>query len=316
MDDGYRLLAMSRSFKIVGSRRSPRYGVRVVWPLLILVLVVVVGVVAVYLLGMGPEPTRRRDPGILRRRSKWRRWLPVIPLLGAVGCLALAFSGFTFSLRQTAPIAVLVLDASDSMNETDIEPDRLTAAKDAALAFLAELPDDFHVGLVTFAGDATLEVPPTEEREEVTAAIDAITTSSGTAIGDGVEEALDAVEAARAGGEAPAALLLLSDGRDTASVTTPLAAAAHARSAAVPVYTVVMGQAEGGADVDTLARVAETSGGDALTAESADELTRHFTTIGSELSVALEVQPSATPFVVAAIVLGVIAGFMLVLTPR
>jgi Ca-activated chloride channel family protein len=288
-----------------------------VWPLLIVVLVVVVVVIAVYLFGMGQEPTRRYDPGILRRRSKWRRWLPVVPLLAAVGCLALAFSGFTFSLRQTAPIAVLVLDASDSMTETDIEPDRLTAAKNAALAFLDELPQDFHVGLVTFAGDATLDVPPTEDRAQVTAAIGSITTSSGTAIGDGLEAGLAAIEEAREGSEVPAAMLLLSDGQDTASETTPLAAAGHARDAGVPVDTVVMGKAgEDGADVETLARVAQTSGGDAFTAESAGELTQRFTDIGSQLSVALEVRPSATPLVVAAILLVVVAGFLLVLTPR
>lgn len=287
------------------------------WPILIVVLVVVVGVIAVYLFGMGPEPTRRYDPGILRRRSKWRRWLPVVPLLGAVGCLALAFSGFTFSLRQTAPIAVLVLDASDSMTETDIEPDRLTAAKNAALAFLEELPEDFHVGLVTFAGDATLDVAPTDDDAQVTAAIDSITTSSGTAIGDGLEAGLAAIEEARGGSEAPAAMLLLSDGRDTASETTPFAAAGHARDAGVPVHTVVMGEAgEEGAEVETLAQVAQTSGGDAFTAETAGELRERFTTVGSQLSVALEVRPSATPLVVAAILLVVVAGFLLVLTPR
>ena len=287
------------------------------WPLLIVVLVVVVGVIAVYLFGMGPEPTRRHDPGILRRRSKWRRWLPVLPLLAAVGCLALAFSGFTFSLQQTAPVAVLVLDVSDSMNQTDIAPDRLSAAKSAALAFLDQLPDDFHVGLATFAGEAELVVPPTEERERVAAAIGSLTTSSGTAIGDGLEVGLAAIEEARSGGEVPAAMLLLSDGRDTASETTPLAAAGHARDADVPVYTVVMG-AEGGegADVETLTQVAQTSGGELFTAETADQLTQRFTTIGSQLSVALEVRPSATPLVVAAILLLVVAGFLVVLTPR
>lgn len=287
------------------------------WPLLIIVLVVVVGVIAVYLFGMGPEPTRRHDPGILRRRSKWRRWLPVLPLLAAVGCLALAFSGFTFSLQQTTPIAMLVLDRSDSMTETDIEPDRLSAAKSAALAFLDELPEDFRVGLATFAGEAELDVPPTEERERVADAIGSLTTSSGTAIGDGLEVGLAAIEEARGESDVPAAMLLLSDGKDTASETTPLAAAGHARDAGVPVDTVVMGVAgEDGADAETLARVAETSGGDSFTAETADELTQRFTTIGSELSVALEVRPSATPLVVAAIILVVVAGFLLVLTPR
>jgi Ca-activated chloride channel family protein len=289
-----------------------------VWPFLIIVLVVVILVTAVYLFGLGPEPTGRRDPGILRRRSKWRRWLPVLPLLAAVGCLALAFSGFRFSLQQAAPITVLVLDVSDSMNATDIAPDRLSAARSAALAFLDELPEDFLVGLATFAGEPDLPVPPTEDPERVVAALGALTTSKGTAIGDGLDTALTAIEEQRAGSEAPAALLLLSDGQDTASEIAPLTAAGRARDLGVPVYTVVMGEEteEGGADVQTLAQIAETSGGDSFTADTADELTQRFTTIGSQLSVALEVRPSATPLVIAAIILVVIAGFLLVLTPR
>jgi Ca-activated chloride channel homolog len=288
------------------------------WPFLIIVLVVVFLVTAVYLFGLGPEPSSRRDPGILWRRSKWRRWLPVLPLLAAVGCLALAFSGFQFSLRQAAPITVLVLDVSDSMTATDIEPDRLSAARSAALAFLNELPEDFLVGLATFAGEPDLPVPPTDDREEVVAALGALTTSNGTAIGDGLDVALTAIEEERAGSDAPAALLLLSDGRDTASEVAPLTAAGRARDMDVPVYTVVMGleTGESGADVETLGQIAQTSDGEAFTAESAGELIDRFTTIGSELSVALEVRPSATPLVVAAIVLLVIAGFLVVLTPR
>jgi Ca-activated chloride channel family protein len=289
-----------------------------VWPFLIIVLVVVGLVTAVYVFGLGPDPAKRRDPGILRRRSKWRRWLPVVPLLAAVGCLALAFSGFQFSLRQAAPITVLVLDVSDSMTATDIEPDRLSAARSAALAFLEELPEDFLVGLATFAGEPDLPVPPTDDRKQVVAALGALTTSSGTAIGDGLNVALTAIEEERAGSEAPAALLLLSDGQDTASEVAPLTAAGRARDMEVPVYTVVMGTetGEGAADVQTLGEIARTSGGDTFTAETANELIESFTTIGSQLSVALEIRPSATPLVIAAIVLVVIAGFLLVLTPR
>jgi Ca-activated chloride channel homolog len=289
-----------------------------VWPFLIIVLVVVGLVTAVYLFGLGPEPSSRRNPGILRRRSKWRRWLPVLPLLAAVGCLALAFSGFQFSLRQASPITVLVLDVSDSMTATDIEPDRLSAARSAALAFLDELPEDFLVGLATFAGEADLPVPPTDDREQVVAAIGALTTSNGTAIGDGLDIALDAIDKERAGSDAPAALLLLSDGQDTASEVPPLVAAGRARDTEVPVYTVVMGSetGEGAADVQTLGEIARTSDGEAFTAESAGELIQRFTTIGSQLSVALEVRPSATPLVIGAIVLLVIAGFLVVLTPR
>lgn len=298
-----------------------------VWPFLIILLVVVGLVTAVYLFGLGPEPSGRRDPGILRRRSKWRRWLPVPPLLAAVGCLALAFSGFTFSLQETTPITMLAMDASDSMLETDVATtgirDRLEAAQAAAVDFLDELPPDFRVGLATFAGETALPVAPTQDRQAVIDALDTLSTSSGTVIGDGLNEALDAIEEARnEAAEIPAAVLLLSDGRDLGSDVSPHDAARRAQAMAVPVYTVIIGQAESGngnegaADPATLADIARTSGGKAFTADTADELTQHFTTIGSRLSVALEVRPNATPLVIGAIVLLVIAGFLVVLTPR
>jgi Ca-activated chloride channel family protein len=287
-------------------------------PVLIVLLVVVGLVVAVYLFGLSSEPARRRDPGILRRRSKWRRWLPVLPLLAAIGCLALAFSGFSLSLQQTAPITMLAIDVSDSMNATDVAPNRLSAAQSAAVAFLDEVPTDFLVGLATFAGEADLRVAPTQERDAVERALGGLTTSNGTRIGDGLAVALDAIETQRSDTESPAAVVLLSDGRDTNSEVTPPAAAARARDMGVPVYTVVFGATTGeeGADVETLQEIARTSGGDTFTAATANELTRRFTTIGSQLSVDLDVQPSATPLVIAALVLVVVAGFLLVATPR
>jgi len=298
-----------------------------VWPFLIVVLVVVGLVTAVYLFGVGPQPTGRRDPGILRRRSKWRRWLPVLPLLAAVGCLALAFSGFRFSLQETAPITMLAMDVSDSMLETDVATtgirDRLEAAQAAAVDFLDELPPDFRVGLATFAGEPALPVEPTQNRQAVIDALDTLSTSSGTVIGDGLNEALDAIEEARnESAEIPAAVLLLSDGRDLGSDVSPHDAARRAEAMTVPVYTVIIGQTESGnggegaANPDTLADIAETSGGESFTAGSAGELSRRFTTIGSQLSLDLDVRPNATPLVIAAIFLVVIAGFLLVLTPR
>lgn len=286
-------------------------------PVLIVLLVVVGLVVAVYLFGLSSEPARRRDPGILRRRSRWRRWLPVVPLLAAVGCLALAFSGFSLSLQQTAPITILAMDTSDSMNATDVAPSRLSAAQDAAVAFLGEVPSDFLVGLATFAGEVGVPVSPTADRDAVERALGGLTTSNGTRIGDGLDAALDAIEAERSGAPVPAAVVLLSDGRDTGSDVQPLTAAGRAGDIEVPVYTVVFGaEGEHGADVETLQGIAETSGGDTFTAETAGELTERFTTIGSRLSVDLEVQPNATPLVIAAIVLALVAGVLLVNTPR
>jgi Ca-activated chloride channel family protein len=287
-----------------------------------IVVLVVVGVIVVaYLFGLTPEPARGRRPNaILRRRSKWRRWLPIVPLLLAVACLVLAFTGFRFSFQESSPAIVLVMDVSNSMNATDVAPNRLAAAETAAFAFLDQVPADFHVGLATFAGDANLIVPPTEDREAVIDALGSLTTSGGTVIGDGLTVALDAIEGDREAGDVPAAVLLLSDGRDTGSVVAPLDAAERARSMAVPVFTVVVGQVEatngGGANIEALQSIAAISHGDTFPVETASELTSVYENLGSELSVELEASRFSTPLVIAAIVLALVAGFMLVLTPR
>lgn len=290
-------------------------------PLLIVVLVVVGLVLIAYMFGLSPEPVRGRPkPGILRRRSKWRKLLPAIPLLAAVACLVLAFTGFRFSFQQTTPTIVLVIDVSKSMDATDVAPNRLVAAEAAALAFIDEVPSEFRVGLVTFAGEADLRVPPTEERQPIVDALGALTTSEGTVIGDGLSVGLDAIEEQRRKAEAPAAALLLSDGRDTGSRVGPQVAAERARSMAVPVFTVVVGNVsagtKGGADVAALQRIADRSGGETFTAETADELTRVYSDLGSELSVDLDVKGFSTPLVIAAIALALLAGFMAVLAPR
>lgn len=291
-------------------------------PVLILVAVVVV-IAAVYLFGLKPEPARGRRPApaILRRRSRWRKILPALPLVAAVGCLALAFTGFRFNVEETAPTILLVMDVSDSMETTDVAPNRLAAAQSAASAFLDELPPDFRVGLATFAGEAELLVAPTADRDEIVNALGGLSTSRGTLIGDGLSVALDAIEEIRRDAQdTPAAALLLSDGRDTGSQVSPEQAAEQASSLAVPVFTVVVGKVvegdDSGADRATLEAIARISGGETFTAEDADQLTARFENIGSELSVDLVVEPATTPLVVAAIGLTLLAGILLVLTPR
>jgi Ca-activated chloride channel family protein len=292
-------------------------------PLLIVVVVVVALIAVAYLAGLRQTPVRRGRPvpEILRRRSKWRKVLPIIPLLGAVGCLVFAFTGFRLNVEETSPVILLVMDASDSMNATDVEPNRLEAAETAAEAFLTEVPAEFRVGLATFAGEAQVVVAPTQTHDDVNDALDVLTTSRGTVIGDGLTVALDAIEEVRGGAtETPAAALLLSDGRDTGSLVAPDAAATRAASLGVPVFTIVVGQVgegeDGGADLETLETIADTSGGETFTAETADDLTTIYEDLGSELSVDLDVERSTTPLVIAAIALTVIAGVMLVMTPR
>jgi Ca-activated chloride channel family protein len=287
-------------------------------PVLIIALVVVVLIIVTYLFGLSPEPARGRRPapGILRRRSKWRKILPILPLLAAVGCLVLAFTGFSFNVQETSPTIVLVMDVSDSMDASDVAPNRLAAAEAAANAFLDQLPPDFRVGLATFAGEARLAVAPTQERSEVVNALGALTTSRGTVIGDGLSVALDTIEEVREGGDAVA--VLLSDGRDTGSAVPPGEAAERASELGVPVFTILLGQVtdEGGADLAAMEEIATTSGGESFSAETANQLTSRFENLGSELNVNLDVEPSTKPLVIAAIALAVLAGLMLIILPR
>jgi Ca-activated chloride channel family protein len=291
-------------------------------PPLLIVLLIVIGLVAItYVVGLGQDTQGRRRPGIIKRRSRWRRVLPFIALIGAVGCLAFAFWGTRLNVEETAPAVLLVMDVSDSMEETDVAPNRLAAAEAAANAFLDELPPEFRVGLATFAGQAELVVEPTQDRDRVVDALADLTTERGTVIGDGLSVALDSIEEVRAEGkDTPAAALLLSDGRDTGSAVPPEDAAARARELAVPVHTVVVGQiAQGGgpgANLEALEAIAETSGGDTFTAETSDELTRVYEDLGSELSVDLELRSSATPLVIAAVALTVVAGLLFIFLPK
>lgn len=286
-------------------------------PVLIVALVVVGVIVLIFLFGLTPEPGRRRSPAMLKRRSRWTRWLPVIPLLGAIGCLGLAFSGFRFAVLQASPIAVLSMDVSESMEETDIAPSRLEAAQSAALSFLEELPDDVEVALVTFSREVALVVEPTTDRDAVAQAVTGFRSATGTHIWDGLDAALDAIEQ-RTGGDAPAAVLLMSDGRDTGSVATPDDAADRAAALQIRVYAVLLGQPEGerAADLEALEAVTGPTGGETFTAATADQLTERFRSLGTRFSVELAADPNTTPLVVAALALVLIAGIMLVYVQR
>ena len=283
----------------------------------------VVIVVVTYLFGLSPEPVRGRRPvpGILRRRSKWRKVLPILPLLAAVGCLVLAFTGFRFNVSETSPTIVLVMDVSDSMDASDVAPNRLAAAEAAANAFLDKLPPDFRVGLATFAGDARLAVAPTQERQEVVNALGALTTSRGTVIGDGLQRG-----ARRDRGDDRPPRTRPQPPCCSRMVAIPGARCLPTRLPngrdwlRVPVYTVVVGQVATnggpGANLEALQAIASTSGGKTFTAETSHELTTIYQNLGSELTVNLDVEPSTKPLVIAAIALTLLAGFMLVLLPR
>jgi Ca-activated chloride channel family protein len=254
--------------------------------------------------------TSRRKPPVTRSPFQKApfvlRALPVILLVGAIASLGVALAQFRVSKTTKAPTVVLVLDASLSMNRTDVKPTRIAAAQTAAETFVAQLPETFRVGLVTFSNDPQVPVPPTVDHSKVGTALNDPERGAGTHIGDGLNSALDAIQAEwDADGTTSTAVVLLSDGRDTGSAVPPLDAAARAAGMGVPVYTVVLGATTGPghADADLLSQIAETTGAISETAATATGLNSVYENLGTQLSTQLKISSSAQLFVIIAVVL-------------
>src|SRR3712207_2671385 len=125
---------------------------------------------------------------------------------------------------------MLASDQSVSMEATDVEPTRLAAAKRSALTFIDALPDQLRLGLVSFDQASHLLATPSRDHEQVKTAVEGLQTGPGTATGDALKEAVDAIRRDAAGQpeRPPAAIVLLSDGKTT-SGSDPLEAAREAK---------------------------------------------------------------------------------------
>ncbi|MBK6868547.1 MAG: VWA domain-containing protein [Burkholderiales bacterium] len=210
----------------------------------------------------------------------WRRHLPPLLLLAALGALILA------SARPVAVVAlpsnqqtiILAMDVSGSMRATDVEPNRLVAAQNAAKAFLKDLPRDVKVGIVAFAGSAQVAQLPTLNRDDLATAIDRFQLQRATATGNaivislatifpnagielqqlsfdrmrgGMGRSLDQPPPKQnefipvpPGSYTSAAIIMLTDGQRTTGVD-PLEAAKMAAERGVKVYTVGVGTVDG-----------------------------------------------------------------------
>jgi Ca-activated chloride channel homolog len=208
-------------------------------------------------------------------RSSWRRRIPL--WLFAAGLLVLG----TGAARPQASVLVpsdsssilLAIDVSASMCSTDVPPNRLTAAQNAARDFVNAQKDGTKVGLVAFSGLASVLVKPTTNKGALLAAIGTLRTSRGTAIGLGILSAVDAiaeinprvpptgVDLASPSGPTgpfePDTIVVLTDGANTQGVD-PVTAAQQAAARHVRVYTVGFGTTQPAAFVCT----ADQLGGD------------------------------------------------------
>jgi len=127
--------------------------------------------------------------------KRWRRHVPPALLLLALATLLVAAARplalVTLPARQQT--IILAMDVSGSMRAADVAPDRISAAQTAAKTFIAALPRYVRVGIVAFAGSAHIAQQPTQNRDDLVAAIDAFQLQRGTATGNGIMMALAAL---------------------------------------------------------------------------------------------------------------------------
>ena len=208
-----------------------------------------------------------------------RRHIPPLLFLLAMAALLVAAARpmAVVLLPTNQQTIILAMDVSGSMRATDVQPNRLVAAQEAAKGFIKDLPRNVKVGIVAFAGSATVAQLPTVNRDDLVTAIDAFQLQRATATGNAIVVSLAAlfpdagidvsqfgpqnrqrgVAIEQAGKAAPkeftpvapgsytsAAIIMLTDGQRTTGVD-PLDAAKAAADRGVRVYTVGIGTVDG-----------------------------------------------------------------------
>ncbi|MEO8674735.1 MAG: VWA domain-containing protein [Casimicrobiaceae bacterium] len=217
-------------------------------------------------------------------RARYRRHVPPLLFLLAFGALILAIArpSAVITLPSEQRTIILAMDVSLSMRATDVQPSRIAAAREAAKAFVQEQPSDVRIGIVAFAGSASIVQKPTADRKDLIEAIDRLQLQLHTAIGSGIIVSLAALfpedaaelEAANTsargwrdgtrsapidkpkaapkkefkavppGSNHSGAIILLTDGRRTTG-PDPLEAAKLAADRGIKVYTVGFGNSQG-----------------------------------------------------------------------
>jgi Ca-activated chloride channel family protein len=260
----------------------------VLWPWSLALLFLTPTIVAVYLWVLRRKrrlAVRYSSLSLIRealpKRARWRRHLPFALYVSALAGLSLAMARPVAEIEVplSRTTIILALDVSRSMCATDIDPNRLTVAQEAALAFIDELTSGTRMGIVAFSDFAQIVVPPTKDKEVLQEAIETLTTSIGTAIGSATLKSIDAIaemnpEVPPSGlnlridesqdGPAPERYLpdiivLLTDGANTRG-PQPLDAAQQAADRHVRVFTVGFGTTQPGPMVCTTQQL----GSDAL----------------------------------------------------
>jgi Ca-activated chloride channel family protein len=216
--------------------------------------------------------------------QRFRRHVPPLLFLLALIAMivAVARPAAVVTLPSQRQTIIMAMDVSGSMRATDVQPNRLAAAQAAARAFVADQPSTARIGVVSFAATASVVQPPTQNRDDIIAAIDRFQLQRGTAVGSGILVSLKTIfpdvefdlrswnprgDSARdskrgspltpgrdqdkvtakpvtPGSFASAAIILLTDGQTTTG-PDPIEAARMAADRGIRVYTVGIGTQAG-----------------------------------------------------------------------
>jgi Ca-activated chloride channel homolog len=261
--------------------------------------------------------------------------------IAGVAVLAIAVAGPAASVpvSHASGTVILAMDVSGSMSATDVPPDRLDAAKQAAVSFINAQPPTVDIGVVAFQQGGLEAALPTADHSTVTAAVRRLAPGGGTSLGDAILASLSAIthKTVNLGrnGSVPfigywpsATIVLFSDGQDESgggAGTSDTAAAAVAQQAGVHIDTVGVGTAAGTTvDVDgyhlftaldeaTLKSISQATGGAYHPASDASQLNGIASSINLRLTVTNQPLPLAGAFIALALAL-LTAGAVLTVT--
>lgn len=222
------------------------------YPALLWLLLLLFPIVAIYIYreykGLRPwlkvstiMPLSTKGGGIRRAL----RHIPFILTCVAIAAMVLAIarprSSSTFEHVDTEGIdIILALDVSTSMLARDFTPDRINAAKDIAIRFVAERSSD-RIGVVVFAGESYTQCPVTTDRATLINLIKEIECGlieDGTAIGNGLATAVARLKDSDAKSKV---IILLTDGVNNSGEISPKMAAEIAKTYGIRVYTIGVG---------------------------------------------------------------------------
>lgn len=250
------------------------------------------------------------------RRGGRMRHAGIAVILVGLTLLVVAMAGPTADARvpRNRATVMLAIDVSLSMQATDVAPTRLKAAQEAATAFVNDLTPGVNLGLISFAGIATVLVSPTVEREPVVQAIDSLKLDERTATGEAIISAVQTIDmfgrGLGAGSEPiPARIVLMTDGKRTVG-RSEADAAERAKAAGIPVSVIAFGTDNATIDVDgeqvpvaldtaAMQEIARISGGDFHTAHTATELKKVYAELGEQIGYETVHRDASRPWLIA-----------------